>query len=280
MPTQSSPSAKLFTAVVLAGDRTPHDPVARASGVCCKALSPIGGRAMILRVLDALGQAQSVAARVLCGPPKHALDQNPELRAGIEAGHWAWLENQATPSRSAYRAMQSLGTDVPVLLTTADHALLRKEIVDDFCARALRSDCDLVVALVPYDRVMATHPAVRRTGWRFRDGSYCGCNLYAFVRPPARRVAELWRRVEQDRKRPWRVVRLLGWGSVLRFLMGRLTLGEAIERLSNRLEVRIGHVLLPFPEAAVDIDTLADWEYVSALLDARTEGAARAPQDR
>jgi hypothetical protein len=158
--------------------------------------------------------------------------------------------------------MQSLADDVPVLLTTADHALLRNEIVDDFCTRAVGSGLDLVVGLVPYDQVMAAHPGVRRTGWRFRDGTYCGCNLYAFARPRARRAADFWRSVEQERKRPWRVLRLLGAGSMLRYLTGRLTLAEAVERLSTRLEIRIGHVLLPFPEAALDVDTVSDWEYV------------------
>ena len=44
-----------FTAVVLAGDRTADDPVARAAGVPCKALALVGGRPMVHRVLEALG---------------------------------------------------------------------------------------------------------------------------------------------------------------------------------------------------------------------------------
>jgi GTP:adenosylcobinamide-phosphate guanylyltransferase len=280
MSPHTTPFPKRFTAVVLAGDRTPGDPVARAAGVCCKALSPIGGKAMILRVLDALGQSESVAARLLCGPPRVALERCSELRAGIEAGAWDWLENQATPSSSAYRALQSLGEDVPVLLTTADHALLRNEIVDDFCYRAIESGLELVVGVVPYNQVMAAHPGVRRTGWRFRDDTYCGCNLFAFARPRARRAADFWRKVEQERKHPWRVVRLLGWGSVLRYLTSRLTLAEAVERLSRRLGIRIGHVVLPFPEAALDVDTLSDWEYVRRLAELEPDDAPMGPKYR
>ena len=41
-----------LTAIVLAADRTPRDPVARAAGVPCKSLAPVGGRPMVLRVLD------------------------------------------------------------------------------------------------------------------------------------------------------------------------------------------------------------------------------------
>jgi GTP:adenosylcobinamide-phosphate guanylyltransferase len=43
-----------FAAVVLAGDRGPDDPVAAAAGVCGKALVPVGGRPMVLRVWSAV----------------------------------------------------------------------------------------------------------------------------------------------------------------------------------------------------------------------------------
>ena len=56
---------------------------------------------MVLRVLDALGESEHIGARLLCGPPRHAMEQCPELQAGIDHGYWNWVENQATPSSSA-----------------------------------------------------------------------------------------------------------------------------------------------------------------------------------
>jgi hypothetical protein len=52
----------------------------------------------------------------------------------------------------------------------------------------------------------------------------------------------------------------LGWRVVLRYLLGRLSLKEALRRISQRMGVRVGVVLLPFPEAAVDVDSVADWQ--------------------
>jgi hypothetical protein len=179
------------------------------------------------------------------------------------------MESQASPSASAAVALQSLPPSESVLLTTGDHALLRGEIVDYFCDEATRAGYDLAVALALYDRVMAAHPGVTRTGLRFRDNTYCGCNLFAMIRPQSRQVASFWRGVEQDRKRPWRLMKALGWVSVLRYLVGRLTLDQALDRLSERLGVTIGYVLLPFPEAAVDVDTEADWRYVQQLTASR-----------
>jgi hypothetical protein len=222
---------------------------------------------MVLLVLDALGASEQAGEPLLCGPPPLALEHCPALAAGIAAGSWRWMESLGTPSTSTHAGLQALSHARPVLLTTADHALLRPEMVDHFCRQAAHSDCDLVVGLARYDEVMAAHPGVRRTGLRFSDDRYCGCNLFAFLSPDARRVAQFWRRLEQDRKRPWRLIRALGWVNLLRWQLGRLSLDQALGLLSQRLDLRLGHVLLPFADAAVDVDTPADWEYVRKRLE-------------
>jgi molybdopterin-guanine dinucleotide biosynthesis protein A len=258
--------AERFAAVVLAGDRGPDDPLALGAGVRFKALVPVGGRPMVLRVLDALGRSPSVGRRVLCGPPREALAQDEGLREGTASGAWDWLPPGPTPSTSALAALQTLPESVPVLLTTADHAVLRPEIVEYFCERARASGCDLVAGLARYEEVMAAFPGMRRTGLRFRDDLYSGCNLYAFLSPSARGAADFWRRIERERKRPWRMMRALGWATVARYVTGRLTLDQALNRLSRRLGIRIGVVLLPFPEAAVDVDKPDDREFAERIL--------------
>jgi hypothetical protein len=45
---------------------------------------------------------------------------------------------------------------------------------------------------------------------------------------------EFWRRVEADRKRPWRMVKAFGLGALVAYLCGRLSLDEAFERVSAR----------------------------------------------
>lgn len=268
-PTVDQPkpaSSGAFHGLVLAGDRTLADPVARAAGTSCKALSPVAGKPMVLWVLEALGGSASVSTRILCGPPRAALDAAPELATDLAKGVWHWVEPKATPSESAAFALKSVPLHTPVLMTTADNVLLQADMVDFFAAAAERSGAELVVALAPYAEVMAVNPGRPRTALRFRDGSFCGCNLFAFKTPAARRAVDFWGRVGNDRKQPWRVVRLLGWYAVLRYLAGRLTLEQALETLSRRLGVRISPVLMPFPEAALDVDTVSDLNYVQARL--------------
>lgn len=254
-----------FTAIVLAADRGPGDPVAEAAGVPCKSLAPIGGTPMVLRVLDALSEAQEVGPRILCGPPQDIIDQHAALRTLRSSGQITWVPNQATPSTSAYHVLQSLPDDTAVLVTTADHALLGAEIVDYFCSEARTSGCDIVAGLALHSVVMSAYPGAKRTAMKLRGGAYCSCNLFAFLTPPARRVADFWRQVESQRKKPMRVISAFGWIAVLRFLLGRLSLTEAQERISRRLGLKAGVVILPFPEAAVDVDTASHWRYVQTI---------------
>lgn len=259
-----------FTAVVLAGDRKPGDPVAEAAGVSCKSLIPVGGRPMVLRVLDALEAAQEIGPVVLCGPHRAAIDQEEELRARIDSARVRWVESKATPSSSTFQVLKSLPDDIPVLVTTADHALLSGRMADYFCSEARSSGCDLVVGLASYQSVKAAYPHTRRTAIHLRDDAYCSCNLFAFLTPHARDVAHFWRRVESQRKKTLRVISAFGWLAVLSYLLRRPTLEQGLELISQRLGLRAGAVLMPFPDAAVDVDTVSDWKLVESILANRT----------
>ena len=253
-----------FTAVVLAADRGPGDPVARAAGSCCKALAPVAGTPMVQRVLGALHGSREVRDQLLCGPAESHMAEQHELRRWMADRAVQWAPPEATPSTSAFTVMARVSPRNPVLLTTADHALLNPTIVDHFCREARRSGCDALVGLARHALVAEAYPGVRRTVMRLQDDAYCGCNLFAFMTPAARQLADYWRRVERQRKKPLRVVGAVGWLAVLRYLLGRLTLSMALEHLSRRVGIELGAVLLPFPEAAVDVDTMSDWEFVEA----------------
>lgn len=255
-----------FAAIIMAADRNPDDPVTRAAGVSCKALTPVGGIPMVLRVLHALEESLAVGPRLLCGPPWPLLEQAAVLKSGVDAGDYAWTASRDSPSASASAAMEQIPESQAVLLTTADHALLSSQIIDYFCGQAGAADFDLLVALAPYELVATTYPGVHRTRLRFSDGDYCSCNLFAFMTLRSRTISAFWRKVESQRKRPWRVFTTLGWWPVFKYLLGRLSLQEALARISGKLEMKIGVVILPFADAAVDVDTEIDWRLVQQIL--------------
>jgi len=256
-----------FGAVVLAADRGPDEPVARAAGAACKALAPVAGMPMVLRVLDALEASDHVGRVVLCGPSPRIMAAAGELSARLLPGRLDWIPAAESPSASAAAGLAALGLREPALVTTADHPLLTPQLVDALVTGALASRADAVVGLVAHRLVAAAFPGVQRTVLRLREGGYCGTNLFAFPTTAGRRAVHYWCRVEAQRKHPWRVVAgLLGPRALLAYSLGRLSLSQALERLSRRLGVRVSVVLLEQPQAGVDVDSLADLQIAEKAL--------------
>jgi GTP:adenosylcobinamide-phosphate guanylyltransferase len=263
-----------YIALVLAADRQAGDAVARAAGVPCKALAPVGGVPMVRRVVQALQGSRQVGRTTLVGPARELLRLDPQLEQWLQAGTLAWQANASSPSASALSALERIPAQQPALVTTADHALLSSAMVDHFLEEATASDCDFVVGVARLETVQARFPDTRRTPIRLRGGPYSGCNLFAFTTARGRRLADFWRRIEQERKHPRRVISgALGPVAVVRYLLGRLTLDEALARLSQRLDVKIGAVVLPFAEAAIDVDSAADLQLVERIVAEAAEPA-------
>jgi len=258
--------SQLFTAIILAGVRPDGDPVAEAAGVASKAFIAVGGKPMVLRVLDALEASPQIGTCILCGPSPKSIERQPELKARIAEGRLKYVAAHSTPSLSTHHVLQSLSDNSPVLVTTADHALLTTPIIDYFCNGARRAKCDVVVGLASYEDVISAFPETRRTAIKFTDGSYCGCNLFGFLNPQAYRAAQFWRQIEEKRKSPLKMIRMLGWWAVLRYFSGKMSLNEALGHLSKRMGLQAGAVMLPFPEAAVDVDTVNDLKLVQSLV--------------
>jgi len=258
-------TAERFTTIILAADRNAHDPLLEASGVSCKALIEIDGTPMLQRVVTALLSSARVETILLSGPAREHLANSEFLGHALDKGQIGWRAAADSPSSSAWQVMQSLSDATPVLVTTADHPLLTAGIVDYFLDGAAQSGADLAVGVINFPAVHDKFPKAKKTVTRFRDGDFCGCNLFAFLTPESRRVAAAWRKVEQQRKNPLRIISQLGWWSVLRYLLGWLTLDQGLSRLSERLGVNIRPVHLPFPEAAIDVDSIADQQLVEEI---------------
>ena len=254
-----------FTAIVLAADRDDPDPVARASGASCKAMTPVGGIPMLARVLETLRAAKTVDRVIICGPPRIVVEKDAHLQQLLDSDRLQWMPSRQSPSTSAAAALKTVAADTPVLITTADHALLSPVMVDHFCNQARLASADVLVALAAYQAVMRAYPDMRRTATRFQDGPYCSCNLFGILTARGRRAVDFWRQVENERKKPWKMINKLGWLVVLRYLLGRLPLAEGLNRGSRLLATRADAVLMPFPEAAVDVDTPADWRFVEKI---------------
>jgi hypothetical protein len=154
----------------------------------------------------------------------------------------------------------------PLLITTADHPLLTAATVDAFCSRAATLAADVAIGVISADAVQAAFPGLPRARYRFRDGVYRGCNLYALLNQAGRGAPSVWGKFEGYRKHPARMVSTLGLGTLLRFLLGRLTLSAVTERISSRIGLSFQVVPLTDPAAGFDVDTLPQLRAAEAHL--------------
>lgn len=244
---------KPFQALVLAGARGPDDPVAAYAGVAHKGLIELDGRTLIDRVVEALSLAGAERIAVSTSDPELA-----RRVTGVRV-----LEASSTPSLSVRAAVEQLGA--PLLVTTADHALLRPEWVRRFLDD-VPPDADIAALLARRETVEAAAPGTRRTYLKFRDGQWSGCNLFFLASERALPAVDLWRRVEAHRKQPWRVAGLLGPDILLNYGLGRLTLDQAVTRLGRKAGVEARAVASPFGLAAVDVDKPDDLDLVRRIV--------------
>jgi len=246
-----------FSALVLAGSRGGPDAVADYAGVAHKALIELEGRPLLARVAGALRAAGARRIAVSCNHPAvEALAR--EL--GLEV-----LPSASGPSQSVLDGAAALG--LPLLVTTADHALLQPEWVERFLAD-VPAGTEVAAMVAPRAAVEAAAPGAQRTYLRLADGHWSGCNLFWLANEDALRAVAFWRRLEAERKRPWRMARILGLGMLLKYLTGRLSLAGAAERLGRLAGVEARIVATPYGLAAVDVDKPADLDLVRRLTGA------------
>ncbi|MBD0271016.1 MAG: nucleotidyltransferase family protein [Acetobacteraceae bacterium] len=239
--------------------------MAAAAGVSHKALLPVAGVPMLLRVVAALRASPAVERVVVC------IESPGTALFGLRGLEGVRLrEAGRSPAESAAAALADFGA--PLLVTTADHALLTPEMVGHFL-RAAPPDAHAVAALARSGTVLGAYPGTRRTWLRFRDGAFSGCNLFLLAdTAAAARAVAFWRRVEAARKRPLALAWALGPLAVLRFALGRLTLRAALDALGRRCGARLAAVEMPFADAAVDVDKPDDLALVEAALRSREGG--------
>lgn len=249
-----------WTALVLAGERPGGDPMARAAGVALKALLPVAGQPMVLRPVKAL-LASGVIDEV------RVLTQHPEQLATVLPEGVRVQQSRRTIAETLAEVCADPAAQWPILVTTADHALLDEAMVREFVAAS--RGVDVAVGFVERDPLLARFPEAQRTWLKFRGGAYSGANLFALTSPRAVTAIERWRAVEEDRKKGWRVVAQLGLVLMMGAVLRLRTIHQSAQGLGRKLGIRMRVVELSDPVAAVDVDKPADLELVEAILAGR-----------
>jgi len=253
-----------WTALVLAGQRPGVDRLAAHFGREAKALIPVAGEPMLARVLRALADTPQIARIIVMAQDAPTLLEDPSL---------AWTKGDAriiarvsgrTISGSVLAAVEDPAVGLPVLVTTADNVMLTPATVTEFVTGAGAGD--VCVAFVERGNLERAVGPNRRTWLTFRDGAFTGANLFALTGPGSFHALRFWEKVEADRKSVLRLAAHFGPVLMVKLLLKRMTLGQALAAAGERLGVSAAPVLLADGRMGVDVDKPEDHTLAESLL--------------
>lgn len=256
--------AENWAAIVLAAGRGPDDPMAKAYGVSHKCTLPVKGVPMLKRVVDTLRSSRSINSISV------SIESAAIVREALskEGSGIIVIPSENSAPLSAIVAIRKNAT-FPVLLTTADHALLTPEMVNYFCNQAEQNGADFSAGLARAEVILNAYPQSIRTFFKFGKDCVSGCNLFAVRTEKGLRILEKWKYLESARKKPWRLVAAFGPLALIRFLFGTLSVDSVFKIASKRLALTTKPIFLPFAEAAIDVDKPSDLELVETILKQR-----------
>lgn len=263
-----------LTVAILAAQRAGIvNPIAERFGVSHKCLAPICGRPLIAWVFDSVAATPGVSrVRIAIEPDGQAAVDAlaaPLKAAGITVDYVAAANNLADSVRAC-----ADGVSGPLILTTADNVNLSVAAMEQ-AAAALADGAEVIFSLARREDVLAARgetdgPAFAHVGpYKFRDGRFSNCNLYALSGAGALTAAEMFREGGQFSKQRGRLIRAVGLFNVGLYLAGMLTLAGAGKRLSRRFGARIQPIVFADGAQAIDVDNDKTYAHSERILSAR-----------
>ena len=264
--------------LVLAASRGPNEPMALAYGVSHKCLIEVGGKPMLARVVETLLSHEKIGSIGVCIENREVLETALGSLLKQNSDRVQFYPSKNSAPASVLASLQTMNDEAqaegrdrgPVLVTTADHALLDQQMLDHFLSAAQKTEADLLVGLARAEIILAAYPHAKRTFVTFGADRVSGCNLFGFMTPRAEKVLDFWQQIEKNRKNPLKLVAAFGIKALATYMFGVLfgknSLAKAFDVASKRIGVTAKPVLLPFANAAVDVDKPEDKELVEEIL--------------
>ena len=238
-------------AIVTAGGiPQPEDPLYAYSHGDSKALIDVAGKPMIQWVLDALSDAKLVdnviviglspKSGVNCKKPLYFLSNQGRMLANIVAGVNKSLELN---KKNKY-----------VLIVSSDIPTLKPDMVDWLIETSMETQDDLYYGVCPKAVMEARFPGSKRTYTPLKDMAVCGADINISHVRNATEHLEMWEQLIGTRKSPLKQAGIIGIGTLLALFLRRLTLEDAVRRVSERIGIKGRAIIWAQAEPCMDID--------------------------
>ena len=229
--------------VILAGG---HHPWAEKYGVANKALLKIGNKTLIERVASAplnLGLKTTILTS--------------SRNVTVPGAKSIILPKEATFQDTLTAALDSTSSD-RILVIMGDHPFLEPSDIEPY----LNADAELVLGLVPIEAFKMRFPGMKKTFVRLREGKVKLAGAALVQRRVAKKLIDIVASLYRDRKKPWKLIGILGPIYPIKLILGLLTIPDLKRVVKNKFGIS-GEAVMVGPGLAFDIDSEKD--YLTAI---------------
>lgn len=229
-------------------------------------MTPVCDKPMICWVLEALRSSRRVQSTVVVG------DDN--LREVLE-GRLKDSEKFITAGGklSDRLAKGSEAIEGFVLIVPPDLVLITPEGVDGLIEECSRSsDVDMFYPVLKKKVCVDKYPWEKRTYARFRDGIFTGAHVMVFSAEFLNNNHDKVVSMYLSRRSPLRMMRLLGFRGVLRFLFRRLRIHMVVDAIQKKYDCRTRYIITDDVDLATDFSSPSEMEHMEKVLKERLEG--------
>jgi GTP:adenosylcobinamide-phosphate guanylyltransferase len=251
-------------AIVTAGGvPLPEEPLYDATQGHPKAMVDVAGKPMVQWVLDAISESSNIENVIIvgltdksglkCSKKMYFVSNQGKMVENLQAGAKKVLE---VNDKAEY-----------VLIASSDIPGITGEMVDWVVKTELEEKVDIVYNVIQREVMEKRYPGSKRTWTKLSDMEVCGGDLNAArISMIVDDDTELWEKITNSRKNPLKQAALIGYGTALMLLAGRLSLQDAETRVMSRMNISGRAIVCPYAEVGMDVDKPHQLEIMRADL--------------
>jgi GTP:adenosylcobinamide-phosphate guanylyltransferase len=224
-----------------------------------KALIKIGDKEIVRYVLEVYRQVEEIGRIALVGPVENFAFLKNDFSVELVQESDSILQN-------LIEANCYLQSKNHLLISTADIPLINPPAVKDFLEKCLPYDYDFYYPIVSKEDSEKKFPGVKRTYVNFQEGTFTGGNIFLVNPDKIEPSVPIVRQFIEYRKKPMKMVSLLGTGFVLRVITKKVTIPQVEKRFSSLLNVKAKAIISDYAEIGFDVDKPSDLELVRQVI--------------
>lgn len=247
--------------VILAGGQVEEsDPLFQYSEGHPKALIKLGGKSLLEWVIEAMIDATSVGDIAVVGVDASS---TRSFQQQVD-----FFPDQGSVVSNAYIgidwARQQDPDESEMLFSTADIPLITGALVDEHIALCHPFDKSAYYAFVSRQTMESRFPGADRTYTRLDGLDVASCDMMVLRSELAEVNRSLFDSLANVRKHPWKVAKTVGTRTLVRLLLGQMTLDKIEQTAERILQQPVKVFLSDRAELAMDLDKPSHLELIRA----------------